>query len=120
MVAFISALPTVASPASSIHGTSHVCRIRPVTSRPFSRASPPVAAVQTPEPQTNTKRFNKLEENRQAKATAAQSVEQDYFPEAEKLNGRAAMIGFVIGLVTEAVSGQGILEQVHTIFSPLL
>ncbi len=31
---------------------------------------------------------------------------------AELLNGRLAMLGFVIGLVVEAVSGQGILQQV--------
>jgi hypothetical protein len=31
---------------------------------------------------------------------------------AELLNGRLAMLGFVIGLVVEALSGQGILQQV--------
>jgi hypothetical protein len=30
---------------------------------------------------------------------------------AELLNGRLAMLGFVIGLVVEALSGQGILQQ---------
>jgi hypothetical protein len=30
---------------------------------------------------------------------------------AELLNGRLAMLGFVIGLVVEAISGQGILQQ---------
>jgi hypothetical protein len=30
---------------------------------------------------------------------------------AEKLNGRLAMLGFVIGVVTELVTGQGILTQ---------
>ena len=30
---------------------------------------------------------------------------------AETWNGRAAMLGFVIGLATELLSGQGILSQ---------
>lgn len=30
----------------------------------------------------------------------------------EKLNGRAAMLGLVIGLATEAITGKGIIEQV--------
>jgi hypothetical protein len=30
---------------------------------------------------------------------------------AEKLNGRVAMIGFVIGIATELLTGQGILAQ---------
>jgi hypothetical protein len=31
---------------------------------------------------------------------------------AELCNGRAAMLGFVIGLATEALTGQGILHQI--------
>lgn len=30
---------------------------------------------------------------------------------AEKLNGRLAMIGFVVGIATEMITGQGILSQ---------
>ena len=30
----------------------------------------------------------------------------------EKLNGRAAMLGLVIGVATEAITGKGIIEQV--------
>lgn len=30
---------------------------------------------------------------------------------AEKINGRAAMIGFIIGVATELITGQGILSQ---------
>lgn len=30
----------------------------------------------------------------------------------EKLNGRAAMLGLVIGVATEAITGKGIAEQV--------
>lgn len=31
---------------------------------------------------------------------------------AEKWNGRLAMLGFVIGVVTEILTGQGILSQI--------
>ena len=33
-----------------------------------------------------------------------------FTPSAENLNGRAAMIGFVAALVTELVTGQGVLH----------
>ena len=35
----------------------------------------------------------------------------------EKLNGRLAMLGLAIGLITEALTGQGIIKQVFGIFS---
>jgi hypothetical protein len=31
---------------------------------------------------------------------------------AERLNGRLAMLGFVIGIATELLTGQGILSQI--------
>jgi hypothetical protein len=34
-----------------------------------------------------------------------------FHPRAELLNRRLAMLGFVIGLMVEALSGQGILQQ---------
>ena len=39
---------------------------------------------------------------------------------AEKVNGRLAQLGFVIGLVTEIVSGKPIGEQILVMFSPLV
>jgi hypothetical protein len=36
---------------------------------------------------------------------------------AEILNGRVAMVGFVLGVVTELITGQGIVQQVLSIFS---
>lgn len=34
-----------------------------------------------------------------------------FTPSSEKLNGRLAMLGFTIGVLTELVTGQGILSQ---------
>ena len=33
-----------------------------------------------------------------------------FSPSAENINGRAAMIGFVAALITELVTGQGVLH----------
>ena len=35
----------------------------------------------------------------------------------EKLNGRLAMLGLTIGLITEALTGNGIIQQVFGLFS---
>ena len=35
-----------------------------------------------------------------------------YKRQAELLNGRAAMIGFVVGVLTEALTGHGIVSQI--------
>ena len=35
---------------------------------------------------------------------------------AELLNGRVAMVAFALGLITEAITGQGILGQIASIF----
>ena len=34
-----------------------------------------------------------------------------FTPQAEILNGRVAMVGFVIGVLTELITGQGVLSQ---------
>ena len=34
----------------------------------------------------------------------------------EKLNGRLCMMGFTIGVLTELLTGQGIIAQVRSIF----
>ncbi|ABW31591.1 conserved domain protein (plasmid) [Acaryochloris marina MBIC11017] len=36
---------------------------------------------------------------------------------AETLNGRLAMLGFLLGWVTEIISGEGMLSQILSIFS---
>ena len=42
------------------------------------------------------------------------TVPDPYKTFSEKLNGRAAMLGLVIGLAVEALTGKGILEQIWT------
>ena len=44
--------------------------------------------------------------------TAASQIRTERLDKAELLNGRVAMIGLVIGLLTEAISGSGIVKQV--------
>ncbi len=45
-------------------------------------------------------------------STAVRQIHQEQLKRAERFNGRAAMLGFVIGVLTEAFTGQGILHQI--------
>ena len=43
---------------------------------------------------------------------AAAQIRSERFARAELFNGRAAMIGFVLGVLTEALTGYGIVSQI--------
>jgi len=43
---------------------------------------------------------------------AASQIKSERMVRAELLNGRVAMLGFVIGVLTEAITGHGILSQI--------
>ena len=43
---------------------------------------------------------------------AAAQIRSERFQKAELLNGRAAMLGFVIGVITEVITGHGIVSQI--------
>ena len=43
---------------------------------------------------------------------AAAQIKAEHLKKAELLNGRIAMLGFVIGDLTEAISGHGIVNQI--------
>lgn len=64
--------------------------------------------------------FTNLEEARAAKEDAVFVPQRGFVKNAELLNGRLAQLGFVIGLVTELVSGKGINEQLRFLFSPIV
>ena len=56
-------------------------------------------------------------DNQQASDTwfqnsAARSIHNEQLTKVERFNGRAAMLGFVIGVLTEALTGQGIIHQI--------
>ena len=44
--------------------------------------------------------------------SAARSIHNEQLAKVERFNGRAAMLGFVIGVLTEALTGQGIIHQI--------
>jgi hypothetical protein len=43
---------------------------------------------------------------------AAEQIHLDQLKRAELFNGRAAMLGIVIGILTEAITGSGIAHQI--------
>jgi len=43
---------------------------------------------------------------------AAQQIHMEQLKRAELFNGRAAMLGIVIGILTEAITGSGIAHQI--------
>ena len=47
-------------------------------------------------------------------------VRRFHLPEAEKLNGRAAMVGYFMALVVDQLTGVGLLDQQNSFFGKLL
>ena len=45
-----------------------------------------------------------------------EKIPQGFTAFSEQLNGRAAMMGFILAIVTEAITGKGIIGQVGSIF----
>ena len=43
---------------------------------------------------------------------AARAIHEEQLERVERFNGRAAMLGIVIGILTEALTGQGIAHQI--------
>ena len=46
------------------------------------------------------------------KDAAASQIQGERMVRAELLNGRVAMLGFVVGVLTEALTGHGIVSQI--------
>ena len=44
--------------------------------------------------------------------SAAHAIHEQQLERVERFNGRAAMLGIVIGILTEAITGQGIVHQI--------
>ena len=43
---------------------------------------------------------------------AARDIHMEQLKKAERFNGRAAMLGIVIGIITEGLTGAGIVHQI--------
>ena len=62
-----------------------------------------VTSARSPMPQANENWFQN---------TAAHDIHLDQLKHAERFNGRAAMLGIVIGIITEGLTGAGIAHQI--------
>lgn len=107
-------------------GGSVVARVSTFTGQqatsPVRRTQPAYSSVSRVVTRAAVKeetRFNKLESDRSAKLASEYRGPQGFTKYAEKVNGRLAQLGFVIGLITEIASGKGINEQILIMFSPL-
>ena len=100
--------------ASAFTGT-HIAPMRPST----IAVGPSMALKTESDSKTKSPSFSRLEANKAAKEAAAYRGPQGFTPYAEKVNGRLAQMGFVIGLITEIVSGKPMGEQMLIMFGPL-
>lgn len=116
-------VPVVPTSASTFNGKQIVSRspVRaPLLSKRTRLAAPRMAVDFEPEPQISTEgTFKTLDKNRSAKYKSAYRGPQGFTPYAETINGRAAAMGFVIGLVVEIVTGKTMGQQIMFIFSPV-
>ena len=92
-MAFVSTIPTLARPSSS-----------PLATSSFTASSSKVAAAPA---RRATLRMA---------AGDNKKIPQGFTAFSEQLNGRAAMMGFVLALTTELITGKGIVGQVGSIF----
>jgi hypothetical protein len=49
---------------------------------------------------------------------AARDIHMEQLKKAERFNGRAAMVGIVIGIITEGLTGAGIVHQIGWMAMP--
>ena len=99
------------SKSSFTASTSPVTRSSVVVPRRFTvRAS----AAEDARP-----KFNTIEEDRLARIESEYNGPQGFTPFSELVNGRLAQLAFVVGLVTELVSGKPMGEQIGLLLSPV-
>jgi hypothetical protein len=114
--AFVPAAASLA--ASSFTARSSVTPVGTARQAPSRFATTAIFNRKPPAPTT----FSRTEQNRLAKLSAEDPSSQAGFTMyAEKVNGRLAQMGFVIGLATEILSKDHvtIADQILIMFSPL-
>ena len=63
-------------------------------------------------PNLEGKSMARTGERQERFAIAVEQAEGFYFRRAERLNGRLAMVGFAVGVATEALTGHSLINQV--------
>lgn len=92
-MAFVAVTPTLARSTAS-----------PIATSSFTASSRKVAVVPA---RRSTLRMGMIDENK--------SIPQGFTSFSEQLNGRAAMVGFVLALSTELLTGKGIIGQLDSL-----
>lgn len=117
-MAFVSSFIQSIKPASS--STAAFAAASPLAARRTAVTARPVMMADMKEKiKAENATFRYLEENRRAKEESLYTPQRGFTDAAETLNGRMAMMGFAIGLVTELITGQGINAQLAALFEPL-
>lgn len=98
--AFVSAAPVLGRASSALASSSLTPRRTPIAT-PTRRAALAMS-------------MDDIE--KKATVPSLPKIPQGFTAFSEELNGRAAMIGFVLGLTTEVITGKGIIGQVASIF----
>lgn len=108
-------------PSAGLVGTTSFIGARSNTTSPRrpGRALVPTAVLSGDKRAFTSKPYGD-NENARARRESAYTGPQGWTPYAEKVNGRLAQLGFVIGLVTEIASGKPIGTQILIMFSPFI
>mmetsp|Transcript_6878 Transcript_6878/g.16797 ORF Transcript_6878/g.16797 Transcript_6878/m.16797 type:complete len:128 (-) Transcript_6878:253-636(-) len=119
MFAFVNTVPSVgafAPSSSTLAPRTRPSAICPARSVP-TMVKDPVKKTLKKDPMVKPS-FSAIEDNKKAMLDAEERGPQGFTEYAEKVNGRLAMMGFVIGLVTEVVNKTHptIYDQMLTIF----
>lgn len=116
-MAFVSSFTPSVKSSSLSSATAVTSRTAP---HPPTIAAPVSMKVDITERiKAENKTFRYLEDNRRAKEASLYTPQRGFTEFAETLNGRMAMMGFVIGLTTELITGKGINAQLAALFAPI-
>lgn len=116
-MAFVSSFTPVSIGSRPVSLAARVSRVA-VNVAP-RRAAPRMVDDVTDKVKEDRETFSNLEADRVAKQESAATGPQGFTPYAERINGRAAQIGFFSALLIEIFTGKSIVDQIRFVLSPI-